>query len=68
MATLSDLLDTTDPEILRVRTSAAGPTGALPISDDMLRHWSSGDLFGLSQNAGMGWKPGEMLGSAISHS
>jgi putative YjhG/YagF family dehydratase len=62
MPTLSDLLDTTDPEILRVRTSAAGPTGSLPISDDMLRHWSSGDLFGLSQNAGMGWKPAEMLG------
>jgi xylonate dehydratase len=62
MPTLSDLLDTTDPEVLRVRTSAAGPTGSLPISDDMLRHWSSGDLFGLSQNAGMGWKPAEMLG------
>ncbi len=28
----------------------------------MLRDWSSGDLFGLSQNAGMGWKPEEMVG------
>ena len=28
----------------------------------MLREWPSGDLFGLSQNAGMGWSPQEMLG------
>ena len=26
----------------------------------MLREWPSGDLFGLSQNAGMGWKPAEV--------
>jgi putative YjhG/YagF family dehydratase len=28
----------------------------------MLRDWPSGDLFGLSQNAGMGWSPAEMTG------
>ena len=28
----------------------------------MLESWSSGDLFGLTQNAGMGWKPEDMLG------
>jgi putative YjhG/YagF family dehydratase len=28
----------------------------------MLREWPSGDLFGLTQNAGMGWPPREMLG------
>jgi putative YjhG/YagF family dehydratase len=28
----------------------------------MLREWPSGDLFGLSQNAGMGWSPQQMLG------
>ncbi len=28
----------------------------------MLRESASGDLFGLSQNAGMGWSPKEMLG------
>jgi xylonate dehydratase len=61
MAKLSELLES-DPAVLDVRTSAPGPTGSLPLSDDMLRHWSSGDLFGLSQNAGMGWKPEEMLG------
>jgi putative YjhG/YagF family dehydratase len=58
----SDFLDSADPAVYQVRTSAAGPAGSLPLTDDMLRNWSSGDLFGLSQNAGMGWKPSEMLG------
>jgi xylonate dehydratase len=61
MSVVSDILDS-DPALFAVRTTAAGPAGSLPLSDDMLRHWSSGDLFGLSQNAGMGWKPAEMLG------
>jgi putative YjhG/YagF family dehydratase len=45
-----------------IRTHATGPQGELPLSDTMLREWSSGDLFGLSQNAGMGWSPQELLG------
>jgi putative YjhG/YagF family dehydratase len=45
-------------DLLDVRTHAAGPAGSLPLTDEMLRNWSSGDLFGLSQNAGMGWEPG----------
>jgi putative YjhG/YagF family dehydratase len=59
---MHDLLDSADPTVYQVRTSAVGPAGSLPLTDEMLRHWSSGDLFGLSQNAGMGWKPAEMLG------
>jgi len=45
-----------------IETTAAGPTGSLPLTDDMLRYAPSGDLFGLTQNAGMGWDPREMLG------
>ena len=40
-----------------IRTHSAGPAGELPLTDEMLRNWSSGDLFGLSQDAGMGWEP-----------
>jgi putative YjhG/YagF family dehydratase len=40
-----------------VATKAAGPMGSLPLTPDLLRHAPSGDLFGLSQNAGMGWNP-----------
>jgi putative YjhG/YagF family dehydratase len=59
---LDNLFDTDDPALYRVQTRAPGPAGALPLSAEMLRDWPSGDLFGLSQNAGMGWPPQEMLG------
>ena len=54
------LFDSEDPSVFAVTTKAAGPAGALPLTDEMLRHWPSGDLFGLSQNAGMGWTPAEV--------
>ncbi len=59
---LEALLDGAVNDTLDVRSKAAGPRGALPLDDQMLRTWTSGDLFGLSQNAGMGWKPEEMVG------
>ncbi len=57
-----EILDSQQPELFDVASSVAGPTGALPLTGEMLREWPSGDLFGLSQNAGMGWPPQEMLG------
>src|SRR5262245_29047008 len=56
---LSSLVET-DPSLFDVRASAAGPRGALPLTEDLLRHAPSGDLFGWSQNVGMGWKPDEL--------
>jgi putative YjhG/YagF family dehydratase len=50
------------PDIYSIITNAPGPAGKLPLTDEMLRHWASGHLFGLTQNAGMGWKPEDMLG------
>src|SRR5262245_46042060 len=50
-----------DSALLDVQTSANGPAGTLPFTDEMLRHAPSGDLFGWSQDVGMGWKP-ELLG------
>jgi hypothetical protein len=46
MTSQSDFLDSADPAIYQVRTSAAGPGDSLPLSDDMLRQWSSGDATG----------------------
>ena len=40
-----------------------GPEGALPLTPDMLREWPSGDLFGLTQNVGMGWNPRALTGA-----
>jgi putative YjhG/YagF family dehydratase len=59
---LSDILDAAPAGLYEIATHAAGPGGALPLSAEMLRDWPSGDLFGLTQNAGMGWSPAEMLG------
>ncbi|MEM8873804.1 MAG: YjhG/YagF family D-xylonate dehydratase [Planctomycetota bacterium] len=53
------------PADFDVPTTAPGPTGSLPLTDEMLRQRPSGDLFGLSQNAGMGWSPDAMLGPEV---
>jgi putative YjhG/YagF family dehydratase len=54
------LFEIADETLASIRTSAEGPEGSLPLSDSMLRTWPSGDLFGLSQNAGMGWRADEL--------
>jgi putative YjhG/YagF family dehydratase len=51
------LTDTHDPALYDIRTRAAGPAGSLPITPEMLLQRPSGDLFGLAQDAGMGWDP-----------
>ncbi len=50
----------TDPAVLDVQTTAAGPSGSLPLTEELLREAPSGDLFGWTQNAGMGWNPAEL--------
>ena len=47
--------------LLQVATHARGPAGALPLTAEMLLKEPSGNLFGLSQNAGMGWDPSRLL-------
>jgi putative YjhG/YagF family dehydratase len=50
------------PDVDTLATHSSGPSGTLPLTDEMLRDWSSGDLFGLTQSAGMGWDPKKLLG------
>jgi hypothetical protein len=49
-----------DERIFQVRTKAPGPEGRLPLTREMLLERPSGDLFGLTQNVGMGWDPAEV--------
>ena len=49
-----------DDALFQVRSKGAGPTGKLPLTEEQLRTAPSGDLFGLTQNAGMGWNPDEL--------
>jgi putative YjhG/YagF family dehydratase len=55
-----DLFDSAAPEIFQIQTKSSGPAGSLPITEEMLLKSPSGDLFGLTQNAGMGWNPTEI--------
>jgi putative YjhG/YagF family dehydratase len=47
-------------ELFEVKSAAPGPRGRLPLTPEMLRDSPSGDIFGLTQNAGMGWDPREL--------
>jgi len=49
-------------EIFQIRTHAAGPSGSLPLTAELLGGAPSGDLFGLTQNVGMGWDPAAAAG------
>ncbi len=53
-------LDSGDTEIFTIRTTAPGPTGALPFTGSFLRDSPSGDVFGWTQDAGMGWDPSSL--------
>ncbi|HEU4891563.1 MAG TPA: YjhG/YagF family D-xylonate dehydratase, partial [Vicinamibacterales bacterium] len=54
----AELLSTT-------RTKAHGPEGQLPITPEMLLSEPSGNLFGMTQDAGMGWNPAEVNGTQV---
>lgn len=58
---LSSVLETADASLLGVATHARGPEGQLPLTTEMLLTEPSGNLFGLTQNAGMGWSPDRLL-------
>jgi putative YjhG/YagF family dehydratase len=59
--TSTPLLDSDDPSIYDLKTASSGPEGTLPLSEKMLLESPSGDLFGMSQSAGMGWDPSQLL-------
>ena len=50
---------TDDP--LQILTHAKGPSGSVPFTENFLTNGASGDHFGMTQNAGMGWNPVELL-------
>ena len=53
------VFDSAEQGIYQIQTRSPGPTGQLPLTEEMLLNRPSGDLFGLSQNVGMGWIPEE---------
>jgi xylonate dehydratase len=62
---LASVLDSGNAGIFAVATHARGPEGALPVTEAMLLEQPSGNLFGLTQNAGMGWAPAALGGKQV---
>src|SRR4051794_30795595 len=60
MTATEQILASASPEIYDIQTAAPGPQGLLPLTPEMLLHRPSGDIFGMSQSAGMGWEPKEL--------
>ena len=56
----SSILDDSGALMNATRTKASGPAGRLPLTPAMLIEEPSGNLFGMTQDAGMGWDPNEV--------
>ena len=61
----ADVLESPGLDLSAIATHAPGPAGALPLTAEMLLTQPSGNLFGLSQNVGMGWEPTHLLGPEV---
>lgn len=57
---IAHLLDCS-PAAYQLVSKAPGPDGSLPLTPEMLLDSPSGDIFGMTQNAGMGWDPNQLL-------
>lgn len=60
MSIRPEIVSPASEDIYTIRTKAKGPAGRLPLTAEMLLNRPSGDLFGLTQDAGMGWNPEEL--------
>jgi putative YjhG/YagF family dehydratase len=58
----ASLVESSDTSVYQLQTHAAGPQGTLPLTPELLREAPSGDIFGLTQDVGMGWNPAQLNG------
>jgi pyrimidine operon attenuation protein/uracil phosphoribosyltransferase len=64
-AAMNEIFDSANPSIYEIKSKAPGPTGQLPLTAEMLRTRPSGDIFGWTQDAGMGWDPAKLGGKEV---
>ncbi len=62
---VDEVLGSRDLNLHGVTTHAPGPAGSLPLTAEMLLTQPSGNLFGLTMNAGMGWDPAQLGGPEV---
>ncbi|MFT5464953.1 MAG: putative YjhG/YagF family dehydratase [Verrucomicrobiales bacterium] len=63
---MTEILDSNDDAIFKIRTTAKGVDGKLPFHEEFLANAPSGNLFGWTQNVGMGWDPRKLSGNDFS--
>ena len=54
---VATLFKDTPRDLYKAAARADGPQGKLPLTGEMLKESPSGNIFGLTINAGMGWEP-----------
>lgn len=59
------VVETDNPEVYDIPTHAPGPPGRIPFTPELLLNSPSGNLFGFSQDVGMGWKAEELSGAEV---
>ena len=57
---MNEIYDSGDSSLFTIETRKPGPEGKLPLTAEILRTRPSGDIFGWTQDAGMGWNPAEL--------
>ena len=57
---LESVLDSKDDALYDVTAAQPGPAGRLPLDPTDLLDRPSGDVFGWTQDVGMGWAPAEL--------
>jgi putative YjhG/YagF family dehydratase len=65
MTEFAQIVDSGDASLFAVQTRTPGPQGQVPITAEMLLNSPSGNLFGWSQNAGMGWDTSKLGGKEV---
>jgi len=61
----SAVLNSGDESIYDLPTKAPGPPGSLPLTPEIMRSFASGDLFGWTMDAAMGWDPSKLGGKEV---
>lgn len=59
------IVDSADETLYEIHARLPGPAGRLPLTRRMLLERPCGDLFGWTQNAGMGWSPEDLGGPQV---
>jgi hypothetical protein len=62
---IKEIYDESNEAVYVAATNAPGPAGKLPLTPDMLINRPSGDIFGMTLNAGMGWEPEKLNGKEV---